>query len=405
MGVAADCRSPILDGRVKPGHDDGSPECRTFAVAPHFARDFDATLELAPLVGLAEVVAVHGRGEAALVAERALLDRHVFRRFVDAPLDLVLGLGRGMLGAHQAEDDRLAFRREAQRREVARALVVVFEEKAVDLHFVEQNIGDRLIAALGDPGALEIAAAEMDRDRHVLRPVADRVIDQPAVELGERVGIVAAGARALADGRVAEIGEIGVVELQVAAAARRQIGDLVAIGGGEVDVEWLEVGIDALADRLPAAAEMQHRRRRDADLRRLRHDALEEVEVGALDRLDVADLAFDVHRRRLEADLAAVVLAELGDELAVVGLDAVEPLEEIDVEIRAAELAVGDPLEADVLLRAHDLADARVLDCAQCLGRQGLGERLLARRPQAFGPEKAADMVGAERRLGHRNPP
>ena len=119
----------------------------------------------------------------------------------------------------------------------------------------------------------------------------------------------------------------------------------------------------------------------------------------------MADLAFDVHGRRLEADFAAVVLAEFGDELAVVGLDAVEPLEEVDVEIGAAEFAVGDPLEADVFLRAHDLADACVLDRAQFLGRQGLGEELLARRPQPLGAEKAADMIGAEWRLGHRIPP
>ena len=64
------------------------------------------------------------------------------------------------------------------------------------------------------------------------------------------------------------------------------------------------------------------------------------------------DLALDMHRRRLEADFGAVVLAEFGDELAVMGLDAGKLFEKIDVEIGAAEFAVGDPLEADVLLRA-----------------------------------------------------
>ena len=119
----------------------------------------------------------------------------------------------------------------------------------------------------------------------------------------------------------------------------------------------------------------------------------------------MADLALDMHGRRLEADLAAVVLAELGDELAVVGLDAVELLEEVDVKIGAAEFAVGDPLEADAFLRPHHLADAFVLDRPQLFGRQGLGEEFLARRAQALGAEKAADMIGAKRRLGHRNPP
>ena len=95
-----------------------------------------------------------------------------------------------------------------------------------------------------------------------LGPVADRVVDQLAVEMDESVGVVAPGAGALADRGIAEIGEIGVVELQIAQAARGEIVDLGAIGGGEVVVEILEPRIDPLRDRLAAAAEMQHRRRR-----------------------------------------------------------------------------------------------------------------------------------------------
>jgi hypothetical protein len=55
---------------------------------------------------------------------------------------------------------------------------------------------------------------------------------------------------------------------------------------------------------------MQHRRRGDADFWRGADDALEEVVIRALDRGDVADLGLHMHGRRLEADLAAVVLAE-----------------------------------------------------------------------------------------------
>ena len=121
----------------------------------------------------------------------------------------------------------------------------------------------------------------------------------------------------------------------------------------------------------------------------------------ALDRLGMADLALDMHGRRLEADLRAVVLAEFGDEFAVMGLDAVEALEKIDVEIGAPEFAVGDPPEADVFLRAHDLANAFVLDRAQRVGGQGLGEELLARLFQPLRAEVAADVIGAKRRLRH----
>jgi hypothetical protein len=46
-----------------------------------------------------------------------------------------------------------------QRLESARALGVVFEEIAVVVELAEQRLGNRLVAALGNPGGAEIAAA------------------------------------------------------------------------------------------------------------------------------------------------------------------------------------------------------------------------------------------------------
>ena len=297
------------------------------------------------------------------------------------------------------------FGREAQRREIARALVVVFEKKAVDLHLVEQDFGDRLIAAPRHPRALEIAAAKMDADRHVLRPVADRIVDELAIETRQRVRVVAARLGALADIGVAQIGEVGVVELQVAAAARGQIGDLGPVGGGQIIVEVLQARVDGLADRLAPAAEMQHRGGRDADFRRLRRHGLEKIEIRPLNRRHVPDLASDMHRRRLEADLGPVVFAEGRDEFAVMGLDAFQALEEIDMKKGAAEFPVGDPLEPHVLLRAHDLADALVLDRVKLFRRESAAGEPFARLPQTLGPKITSDMVGAERRTGHRYSP
>ncbi len=147
---------------------------------------------------------------------------------------------------------------------------------------------------------------------------------------------------------------------------------------------------------------MQHRRRRDADFRRAARRRLEEIEIRSLNRRHMPDLAPDVHRRRLEADLGPVVSTECRDEFAVMGLDAFQALEEIDVKVGATELAVGDPLQPDVLLRMHHLADALVLDCMQIIRRETAAGEPFARRPEPLGPKKTADMVGAERRTGHR---
>ena len=128
---------------------------------------------------------------------------------------------------------------------------------------------------------------------------------------------------------------------------------------------------------------------------------LRKSKSGALDRPDPLNLAADMHGRRLEPDLGAVVLAELGDEFAVMGLDAFEPLEEIDVKEGAAELAVGDALQAHVLLGVHDFADAFVLDRVQVGRREAARGETLARFPEPLRAKKAADVVGAERRTGH----
>src|SRR3546814_16320900 len=72
------------------------------------------------------------------------------------------------------------------------------------------------------------------------------------------------------------------------------------------------------------------------------------------------------------------------------------------MEEGAAELAVGDALEPDVLLALRHLADAVVLDPAQGLAGDLARRVLLARLDEAPGPQKAADVVGAEGALhGH----
>src|ERR671930_141556 len=65
----------------------------------------------------------------------------------------------------------------AQRLEIAGPRAVVFQEIAVHADLVEDQFGDRLVAALRHPRAGKIAAAEMHARRHALRPVLDRGIE------------------------------------------------------------------------------------------------------------------------------------------------------------------------------------------------------------------------------------
>ncbi len=98
------------------------------------------------------------------------------------------------------------------------------------------------------------------------------------------------------------------------------------------------------------------------------------------------------HRRLLVARVERVGL--------VYGqVDAVEAVDEVDVPPVAAELAVGDRLDADRLLQRDHVADAAVLHRFQ-LGLADLALSCLRPRlVQLLRAQQAADMVGTERRF------
>ncbi len=68
----------------------------------------------------------------------------------------------------------------------------------------------------------------------------------------------------------------------------------------------------------------------------------------------------------------------------------------------AAELAVGDGVETDVLLKPDGVADRRVLDFGERLGGNLATLAPLARVQQLLRAQQTADMVGAKRGLGAR---
>ena len=72
-------------------------------------------------------------------------------------LHRVLGLEHAEFRRDDAQHDaQVSLGHEAQRREIAGARVVVFEEEPVDFEPVEHRLGDRLVAALGMPALSEL---------------------------------------------------------------------------------------------------------------------------------------------------------------------------------------------------------------------------------------------------------
>src|SRR5260221_2190204 len=108
------------------------------------------------------------------------------------------------------------------------------------------------------------------------------------------------------------------------------------------------------------------------------------------DRPRAADLAGDARHGRH-------VLGVEGHAGGSDELDAVELLEKIEMPEVAPELAVGDRLQADLLLALHGARDAAVLDFLQFLRRDLRGARVA----QLGRTQQAADLVGVEWRSRH----
>jgi hypothetical protein len=205
-------------------------------------------------------------------------------------------------------------------------------------------------------------------------------------------------------GRIVEIGEAGVVELEIGAAELVQRRDLVGVDAGEIVPERIHLGIDARVDGGAAAAVVQHRRRRDRQLgrRSRRRNRFEIGEIVAEDRPGEGEPAGDPVRRRAERHRSGLVL-ELDMQLPVAVDHAADLIEEIHVPRAAAHLAVGDPAQPERRLAPHRRGDRLVLDGAQF--RRGEPPRLmlLPRLQQLRRAQQAADMIGAERRAVHQN--
>ena len=66
---------------------------------------------------------------------------------------------------------------------------------------------------------------------------------------------------------IAQIGDVDLVELQIAAAGRAERRNRLVVRLAQIGEEAVHVRIGLRIDRLPPAAEMHHRRRRNGHLR------------------------------------------------------------------------------------------------------------------------------------------
>src|SRR5215472_901583 len=234
--------------------------------APDLLCGLDDQPELVPLLLRGEVVALLGRGEAALRGQAELIGVDEPGRVLDPPLQLVLALQLAALGGDKPEDHPLALGHEPQRLEATRALVVPLTEEPVHGKLVEQRLGHELITALGCPHALIVAPAHVGGDRHIGGPAGQRAVDVLDVALMLVLGVPADLRDVLALRRVVHVGQAGVVELQVAAAEVVQPPGLLGVGRDQVGPEPVHVRVDRLVDGAATAPVVHHAQRGDGEL-------------------------------------------------------------------------------------------------------------------------------------------
>ena len=100
--------------------------------------------------------------------------------------------------------------------------------------------------------------------------------------------------------RIANERERHIVDLNVGAAERRKIRDFGGPGGDGVVPELFDVGINRLVDGSAASPEVQHARRRNADLRRAVRLLLQEREVLGENAFHPPELACHAHEMAWE---------------------------------------------------------------------------------------------------------
>lgn len=321
----------------------------------------------------------------------------VLGRLVQPVDDGLLVVQLGLLAAQYAEDNDLVLGQVPQRGEIAGPRIVVLEEVDIDIQLLEQRLGDWLVATLCEPLRAVVSTAQVDADGHVLGPLRDGSVDQLGVVVGELLGLdpVARGGL-LAHALVAEVGEVGVVELDEAASCGVEVGDLLLVHPDEIVEERLQGGVRALVDGLPSGAEVHHGGGRNADLggdgildAQLLQLRVQELEVVDLDRLGVSQLSGHNQPRRS----GQAVRCDVGRRDIALRLDAVEVDAEVDVEVGAAELAIRHGAEAIFNLALHDSRNVLVLNLAELFGGDLASGSFVTRGQNNLGTQKGPDLV------------
>src|SRR5262245_13334717 len=212
-------------------------------LSPDRARRLHSQLQLRALVRFAKRIAASAAGEAALGTDGEPLKGDILRRFIDAPLQAVDRFEYRRFAADQPEHYALSLRHEPQRRKIACSRRVIFEQKMVCVRARKKPLRHPFVSAIREMATPEVAAAHVDADDDTAGTASDRGINRIDVALDQHIGIAARDRNPVADHRIAQQRASDLVNLQVAAARRNQLCDLLPKHADEIGEEPIDIAI------------------------------------------------------------------------------------------------------------------------------------------------------------------
>ena len=353
---------------------------------------------LGPLLVLGELVAALAGGKAALGREAEVLKRHVLGGLVDALNEELLILKTRLLAGHKAEHDFLALGNVRKWLEAAGSRGIKLQVEGIDVLVGKQVGRNGLVAALKGVGGVVVATADVRVYHKVGRLALKRRVVERYAQLGDLLYVHGLHAGLGHKVAVAVDAPRAVVKLDVSAAGGVEVGQYGAVGGRDVGDELLVGRIDgAQALYLPVAAVEDdlgvglHGRRDGLAGNLPLLKGLHKLEVLNKRVVLAGDLAS--HDGRVRSGLLVVEEVTLARSAT---LDAVQSPHEVKVPVAAAELAVGDDVEARCLLLGHEVADGLVLHGRKAGRVNGAGSVVCAGLLEHVRAQEAADDVGAE---------
>jgi hypothetical protein len=149
-------------------------------LSPNLTRSADDECELLRLFFRRDWVAENRRSKTTLRADAELRQGKILARRPDAPAQVIHALKPAFFCGDQAEHEEFVFGHVLERRECARAVIVVFEQESLYLEPLEEPATDRFVTSLGEPPAALIATSEMERESDLWKSGDDRIVQLDA---------------------------------------------------------------------------------------------------------------------------------------------------------------------------------------------------------------------------------